>query len=66
LLEDVHEGRVSARDLLAEVIRILLIRLRINYLAAYQALVLAEPDSAVSQPLKEAFLALRQAAEADE
>ena len=26
---------------------------------------LAEPDSAVSQPLKEAFLALRQAAEAD-
>ena len=41
-------------------------RLRINYLAAYQALVLAEPDSAVSQPLKEAFLALRQAAEADE
>jgi len=27
--------------------------------------VLAEPDSAVSQPLKEAFLVLRQAAEAD-
>lgn len=41
-------------------------RLRIAYLDAYQALVLAEPDSAVSQPLKEAFLALRQAAEADE
>jgi hypothetical protein len=41
-------------------------RLRIDYLDAYQALVLAEPDSAVSQPLKEAFLALRQAAEADE
>ena len=41
-------------------------RLRISYLDAYQALVLAEPDSAVSQPLKEAFLALRQAAEADE
>lgn len=41
-------------------------RLRIKYLDAYQALVLAEPDSAVSQPLKEAFLALRQAAEADE
>jgi DNA adenine methylase len=39
-------------------------RLRIAYLDAYQALVLAEPDSAVSQPLKEAFLALRQAAEA--
>jgi hypothetical protein len=41
-------------------------RSRIDYLNAYQALVLAEPDSAVSQPLKEAFLALRQAAEADE
>ena len=41
-------------------------RLRIGYLDAYQALVLAEPDSAISQPLKEAFLALRQAAEADE
>jgi DNA adenine methylase len=40
-------------------------RLRIAYLDAYQELVLAEPDSAVSQPLKEAFLALRQAAEAD-
>jgi hypothetical protein len=40
-------------------------RLRIEYLNTYQALVLAEPDSAVSQPLKEAFLALRQAAEAD-
>ncbi len=41
-------------------------RLRINYLDTYQALVLAEPESAVSQPLKEAFLALRQAAETDE
>lgn len=41
-------------------------RLRIDYLDAYQALVLAEPDSAVSQPLKEAFLALRQAAETGE
>ena len=41
-------------------------RLRIAYLDAYQALMLTEPDSAVSQPLKEAFLALRQAAEADE
>jgi hypothetical protein len=40
-------------------------RLRIKYLNTYQSLVLAEPDSAVSQPLKEAFLALRQAAEAD-
>jgi hypothetical protein len=41
-------------------------RLRISYLDTYQTLVLGEPDSAVSQPLKEAFLALRQAAEADE
>jgi SacI restriction endonuclease len=41
-------------------------RLRIDYLDAYQAMVLAEPDSAVSQPLKEAFLALRQAAETGE
>ena len=40
-------------------------RLRILYLDTYQELVLVEPDSAVSQPLKEAFLALRQAAEAD-
>lgn len=41
-------------------------RARIEYLDAYQSLVLAEPDSALSQPLKEAFLALRQAAETDE
>lgn len=41
-------------------------RLRLAYLDSYQELALAEPDSAVSQPLKEAFLALRQAAEADE
>jgi hypothetical protein len=38
-------------------------RLRSQFLEAYQQLVLAEPESAVSQPLKEAFLALRQAAE---
>lgn len=38
-------------------------RIRGKYLNAYQELVLNEPDSAVSQPLKEAFLALRQAAE---
>jgi hypothetical protein len=38
-------------------------RLRGEFLEAYQDLLLAEPDSAVSQPLKEAFLALRQAAE---
>jgi len=41
-------------------------RLRIKFLDAYQAFVLAEPDSAVNQPLKEAFLTLRQAAESDE
>lgn len=39
-------------------------RLRVRFLEEYQALVLAEPESAVSQPLKEAFLALRQSAEA--
>lgn len=41
-------------------------RLRIQCLDAYQSLLLAEPDSAVSQPLKEAFLSLRQAAESSE
>jgi len=40
-------------------------RSRAKYLDSYQSLVLSEPDSAVSQPLKEVFLALRQAAEAD-
>jgi hypothetical protein len=38
-------------------------RLRRDFLDQYQATVLREPDSAVSQALKEAFLALRQAAE---
>ena len=38
-------------------------RLRKDFLDHYQALVLRESDSAVSQALKEAFLALRQAAE---
>jgi hypothetical protein len=41
-------------------------RVRVAYLNAYQTLVLNEPDSAVSQTLKEAFLALRQAAESGE
>jgi DNA adenine methylase len=41
-------------------------RLRMQFLDAYQELVLAEPDSSVSQPLKEAFLSLRQAAESNE
>lgn len=40
-------------------------RSRAKFLDSYQNLVLSEPDSAVSQPLKEALLALRQAAEAD-
>lgn len=38
-------------------------RLRKDFLDQYQVLVLKEPDSAVSQALKEAFLVLRQAAE---
>ncbi len=41
-------------------------RLRMQFVEEYQKLVLAEPDSAVSQPLKEAFLALRQAVESFE
>jgi len=41
-------------------------RIRSDYLNAYQTLVLNEPDSALSQTLKEAFLALRQAAESGE
>jgi len=41
-------------------------RVRTEFLKNYQALVLIEPDSAVSQSLKEAFLALRKAAETGE
>lgn len=41
-------------------------RLRIEFLDAYQELVMSEPDSAVSQPLKEVFLTLRKAAESNE
>lgn len=40
-------------------------RQRNQFLNLYQAMVIAEPTSSVSQPLKEAFLALRRAAEAD-
>ena len=40
-------------------------RLRLDFLNAYQELVLEEPRSAVSQPLKVIFLALREAAEMD-
>ena len=39
-------------------------RVRVQFLDEYQALLLIEPDSAVGQPLKEAFLALRSAAQA--
>lgn len=38
-------------------------RLRTGFLDEYQKLVLAEPESAVSHALKEAFLTLRKAAE---
>jgi DNA adenine methylase len=38
-------------------------RLRTNFLDEYQKLVLEEPASAVSQPLKEAFLTLRKVME---
>lgn len=41
-------------------------RIRMDFLNAYQSLVLKEPDSAISQTLKEAFLVLRQAAESGE
>ncbi len=41
-------------------------RLRAAYLDMYQELLLLEPESAVSQPLKEAFLAMRQATESIE
>lgn len=41
-------------------------RIRTDFLNAYQKLVLNEPDSAVSQTLKEAFLALRHSAESGE
>jgi len=41
-------------------------RHRTRFLDAYEELLLNEPASAVNQPLKEAFLSLRQAAESDE
>ena len=40
-------------------------RLRSDFLEEYQSLILAEPESSVNQPVKEAFLSMRQAAEAD-
>lgn len=39
-------------------------RVRGEFLEVYQSLMLQEPESAVSQPVKEAFLAIRQATEA--
>ena len=41
-------------------------RLRMQFLDEYQRLLLAEPDSAVRQELKQVFLALRLAAESSE
>ena len=41
-------------------------RIRMDFLNRYQELVLSEPESGVNQALKEAFLALRKAAEAME
>lgn len=41
-------------------------RLRGEFIEAYQTRLLKEPDSAVSRPLKELFLALRQAAQSGE
>lgn len=40
-------------------------RLRSDFLETYQELLLEESDTSVNQPLKESFLALRQAAESD-
>ena len=40
-------------------------RSRLAFLDAYQDLVLAEPESAVGEPLKTAFLSLRLAAESE-
>jgi len=71
LLEDVAENRIPADILFVETVRVLLnIRdenlARMDYLNAYQELVLAEPDSALRQILKEAFLVLRHTAESGE
>lgn len=40
-------------------------RLRSQFLEEYQSLILKEPENSVSQLIKEAFLSMRQAAEAD-
>jgi hypothetical protein len=41
-------------------------RYRMKFIDNYQQLVLDEPDSSVSQPLKEAFLSIRRVAESEE
>lgn len=41
-------------------------RLHTSFLDGYQDLVLSQPESGVNQALKEAFLALRRAAQAPE
>ena len=79
VLDDVANGRVTAEyERLGVEVAVLdcisflrhflhfFHRVRIEFLDAYQALVLAEPDSAVEPPLKEVFLSLRQAAEYDD
>lgn len=41
-------------------------RKRVDFLEAYQELLVSEPESAVGRPLKEAFLALRLSAESED
>ncbi len=40
-------------------------RVRINFLEIYQEQILKEPESSINQPVKEAFLAMRQTAETE-
>lgn len=40
-------------------------RLRSKFLETYQSMILAEPQSSISQPVKEAFLAMRRTAETE-
>jgi DNA adenine methylase len=40
-------------------------RLKVRFLETYQSMILEEPQSSVSQPVKEAFLAMRRTAEAE-
>ncbi len=66
-----HLAGIDADALLVETVRQLIIlrderNQRVQFLNAYQDLLLTEPESAVSQPLKEVFLAMRVAAESHE